>query len=31
MNWGPFDLDLLIVFDAVMQERSVSRAGSASG
>jgi hypothetical protein len=23
MNWGAFDLNLLIVFDAVMQERSV--------
>jgi hypothetical protein len=28
MNWGAFDLNLLIVFDAVMQERSVTRAGS---
>ena len=27
MNWGAFDLNLLIVFDAVMQERSVTRAG----
>jgi DNA-binding transcriptional LysR family regulator len=26
MNWGAFDLKLLIVFDAVMQERSVTRA-----
>jgi hypothetical protein len=25
MNWGAFDLNLLIVFDAVMQERSVTR------
>jgi hypothetical protein len=24
MNWGAFDLNLLIVFDAVMQERSVT-------
>jgi hypothetical protein len=32
MNWGAFDLNLLIVFDAVMQERSVTEqaAGSAS-
>jgi len=27
MNWGAFDLNLLIVFDAVMRERSVTRAG----
>src|SRR5580704_3932114 len=31
MNWGTFDLNLLIVFDAVMQERSVTRAGSRIG
>lgn len=31
MNWGAFDLNLLIVFDAVMQERSVTRAGSHIG
>jgi DNA-binding transcriptional LysR family regulator len=31
MNWGMFDLNLLIVFDAVMQERSVTRAGSRIG
>ena len=31
MNWGSFDLNLLIVFDAVMQERSVTRAGSRIG
>ena len=31
MNWGAFDLKLLIVFDAVMQERSVTRAGSRIG
>src|SRR5271170_3883676 len=31
MNWGAFDLNLLIVFDAVMQERSVTRAGSRIG
>jgi len=31
MNWGGFDLNLLIVFDAVMQERSVTRAGSRIG
>ena len=31
MNWGAFDLNLLIVFDAVMQERSVTRAGATIG
>jgi DNA-binding transcriptional LysR family regulator len=31
MNWGAFDLNLLIVFDAVMQDRSVTRAGSRIG
>src|SRR5207248_4721689 len=31
MNWGAFDLNLLIVFDAVMQERSVTRAGGRLG
>jgi DNA-binding transcriptional LysR family regulator len=31
MNRGAFDLNLLIVFDAVMQERSVTRAGSRIG
>src|SRR5579862_4163432 len=31
MNWGAFDLNLLIVFDAVMQERSVTRAGHRIG
>ena len=31
MNWGTFDLNLLIVFDAVMQDRSVTRAGSRIG
>lgn len=31
MNWGAFDLNLLIVFDAVMRERSVTRAGSRIG
>jgi len=31
MNWGGFDLNLLIVFDAVMQERNVTRAGSRIG
>ena len=31
MNWGAFDLNLLIVFDAVMQERSVTRAGGKIG
>ena len=31
MNWGAFDLNLLIVFDAVMQEHSVTRAGQRIG
>ncbi len=31
MNWGAFDLNLLIVFDAVMRDRSVTRAGSRIG
>jgi DNA-binding transcriptional LysR family regulator len=31
VNWGAFDLNLLIVFDAVMQDRSVTRAGSRIG
>lgn len=31
MNWGAFDLNLLIVFDAIMQERNVTRAGSRIG
>src|SRR5258708_1978359 len=31
MNWGVFDLNLLIVFDAVMQERSVTGAGRRIG
>jgi DNA-binding transcriptional LysR family regulator len=31
MNWGAFDLNLLIVFDAVMRERSVTRAGDRIG
>src|SRR6266568_8506328 len=31
MNWGAFDLNLLIVFDAVMQERSVTGAGRRIG
>jgi DNA-binding transcriptional LysR family regulator len=31
MNWGAFDLNLLVVFDAVMQERNVTRAGSRVG
>ncbi len=31
MNWGAFDLNLLIVFDAVMQERNVTRAGRKIG
>jgi DNA-binding transcriptional LysR family regulator len=31
LNWGAFDLNLLIVFDAVMRERSVTRAGARVG
>src|SRR5205085_11540878 len=31
MNWGAFDLNLLIVFAAVMQDRSVTRAGNRIG
>src|SRR3954451_16957654 len=31
MDWGAFDLNLLIVFDAIMQERSVTRAGGRIG
>ena len=31
MNFGAFDLNLLVVFDAVMQERSVTRAGGRIG
>jgi DNA-binding transcriptional LysR family regulator len=31
MNWGAFDLNLLIVFDAVMHERNVTRAGQRIG
>ncbi len=31
MNWGAFDLNLLVVFDAVMQERNVTRAGARVG
>jgi DNA-binding transcriptional LysR family regulator len=31
MNWGAFDLNLLIVFDAVMQERNVTKAGQRIG
>src|SRR6266481_386724 len=30
-NWGAFDLNLPIAFDAVMQERSVTRAGGRIG
>ncbi|TMA79384.1 MAG: LysR family transcriptional regulator [Deltaproteobacteria bacterium] len=30
-NWRSFDLNLLRVFDAVMQERNVTRAGSSIG
>ena len=31
MNWGAIDLNLLVVFDAVMQERNVTRAGAKVG
>jgi DNA-binding transcriptional LysR family regulator len=31
MNWRSIDLNLLVVFDAVMRERSVTRAGRAIG
>jgi DNA-binding transcriptional LysR family regulator len=31
VKWGAFDLNLLVVFDAVMQERSVTRAGDRLG
>ena len=31
MNWGAFDLNLLIVFNAAMQDRSVTRASSRIG
>lgn len=31
MNWGAFDLNLLIVFDVVMQERCVTRNFSICG
>jgi DNA-binding transcriptional LysR family regulator len=31
MNWNTFDLNLLIVFDAVMQDRSLTRAGQRLG
>ena len=31
MNWGAIDLNLLTVFDAVMQERNVTRAGAKLG
>jgi hypothetical protein len=31
MNWGTFDLNLLVVFDAVMRERNVTRAGQRIG
>ncbi len=31
MNWGSIDLNLLIVFDAVMQERNLTRAGRRLG
>ena len=31
MNWRAFDLNLLVVFDAVMQDRSVTRAGRRIG
>jgi DNA-binding transcriptional LysR family regulator len=31
VNWATFDLNLLVVFDAVMRERSVTRAGQRIG
>jgi DNA-binding transcriptional LysR family regulator len=31
INWGAFDLNLLIVFDALMQERNLTRAGRRLG
>lgn len=31
MNWGTFDLNLLMVFDAVMQEKNLTRAGQRLG
>jgi DNA-binding transcriptional LysR family regulator len=31
MNWGGFDLNLLAVFEAVMQERNLTRAGNRLG
>ncbi len=31
VNWGALDLNLLVVFDAVMQERSVTRAAARVG
>ncbi|HTW69886.1 MAG TPA: LysR family transcriptional regulator, partial [Acetobacteraceae bacterium] len=31
MNWNTFDLNLLVVFDAVMQDRNLTRAGQRLG
>ena len=31
VNWRAFDLNLLVVFDGLMQERSVTRAGKRLG
>src|SRR5271157_3948841 len=31
MNWNTFDLNLLLVFEAVMQERNLTRAGRRLG
>jgi DNA-binding transcriptional LysR family regulator len=31
MNWNTFDLNLLVVFDAVMQEKNLTRAGRRMG
>src|ERR1700761_9253527 len=31
MNWGTIDLNLLIVFDVIMQERNLTRAGRRLG
>src|ERR1700740_1048285 len=31
MNWNAFDLNLLVVFDAIMQEKTLTRAGQRLG
>jgi hypothetical protein len=30
MSWNAFDLNLLVVFDAIMQEKTLTRAGRVS-